>query len=260
MTTAAWVRAPVRRGVRRWFQGYGAMLRWETTNMRLLLPVTALVQVLSGGGLVLGFGLLHQDMPIRAAQFLSTGAVVITLVLVGLVLGPQLIAQQKSAGIYDFMWSLPVPRTAAAAAWTTLNFFIAIPGMLAALLIAMWRYGLTFSFQLQLLPAVILTLVTATLLGYALAHAIPKPELTQLASQVLVFAILGFSPISFPAENLPTWLARVHEYLPFESMANLIRSALLPGLALDVSRSYVVLGAWTIIGAAVSIAALGRRR
>lgn len=260
MTAATWVRPPPRRGVRRWLQGYGAMLRWETTNMRLLLPVTALAQILSGGGLVLGFGLLYQDMPVRAAQFLSTGAVVVTLVLVGLVLGPQLIAQQKAAGIYDFMWSLPVPRTAAAAAWTTLNLFIAVPGMLAALLIAMWRYGLTFSFQIQLVPAAALTLLTATLLGYALAHAIPKPELTQLASQVLVFAILGFSPISFPAENLPSWLARVHEYLPFESMANVIRSALLPDLALDASRSYVVLGVWAVIGAAVSMLTLGRRR
>lgn len=254
------IHVPVRKGLRRWLQGYLAMLRWEATGMRLLLPLTAMVQVLSGGGLVLGFGLLYRDIPLRAAELLSTGAAVITLVLVGLILGPQLIAQQKAAGTYDFTWSLPVPRTAATAAWTTLNLFIALPGMAAALVLGAWRYGVAFEPSLLLVPAVALTLTAAALLGYALAHAITRPELTQLVSQLLIFGMLGFSPIAFPAENLPAWLAELHRYLPFASMAETIRAGLLAHPTPDLARAYAVLGAWTLIGASVSIAALGRRK
>ena len=248
-----------RAGVSNWFRAFAVMLRWEVSNMRLLLPLTAAVQVLSGAGLVLGFGLLFEDVPEPTALFLSTGAVVITLILVGLILGPQLVAQQKMSGSYDFLTSLPVPRSAASSAWIALNVLIALPGMFAALLVAVWRYDVTFTPTWLVVPALGLTLITGTLLGLAMSHAIPKPELTQLLSQILIFAIFGFSPIAYPAENLPGWLASLHEYLPFAHMANIVRDALTTGLTDDVARSYVVLGIWAVLAAALSAAVLRRR-
>ena len=228
--------------------------------MRLLLPLTIMVQALSGAGIVLGFGLLIPEMNQETAQYLSTGAVVVTLVLVGLVLGPQLVAQQRMQGSYDFMWSLPVPRTASSAAWLSLNVLIAVPGMAAAILTAALRYGVVFDIGFMVVPAVLFTLVTGTLLGYAIAHAVPNPEVTMVVSQVLIFVIFGFSPISFPAENLPIWLASAHEYLPFEHMANTVRGSLVDGLAIDLGRSYLVLSIWAIAATAISAAVLGRRR
>jgi len=241
---------PKRSGVGHWLAGFSSMLRWEITNMRLLLRA----------GLVIGFGLLIQDMAQQTALYLSTGAVVITLILVGVVMGPQLVAQQKMDGSYDFMWALPVPRSASTVAWLVLNVFIAIPGMVGALLVAMWRYDVSFTVSWLVVPAVLLTLVCGTLLGYAMAHSIPNPEVTQLISQFLIFAIFGFSPISYPAENLPDWLAELHEYLPFTHMANVVRDALTDGIAAHVGRSYVVLAVWTLLAAGLSGLVLRRRK
>ncbi len=249
-----------RAGVRHWIACYLAMLRWQLADMRLLLPLTVIVQLLSGVGLVLGFGLLIAEMPDQMALYLSTGAVVVTLVLVGVVMGPQLIAQQKSAGSYDFMWSLPVPRSSASAAWVTLNFFIAIPGMLGALFAAVLRYDVSFSVSMMVIPAVGLTLLTGTLLGYSMAHAIPKPDVTQLVSQLLIFVIFGFSPISYPIENLPDWLATVNEVLPFYPMANVVRAALTEGMVTEVGGSYVILAAWAVGSALLAAAVLRRRK
>lgn len=261
VATTAVVNLPEKRaGVVHWLASYRAMLRWQVTDMRLLLPLTILVQLLSGVGLVLGFGLLLADIPARIALFLATGAVVVTLVLVGVVLGPQLIAQQKSAGSYDFMWSLPVPRSATSAAWVTVNLLIALPGMAGALLAAMWRFDVTFSVSMMVIPAVGLTLLTGVLLGYAMAHSIPKPELTQLISQLLIFVIFGFSPISYPIENLPGWLATVNEYLPFYPMANVVRDSLTEGIVTDVGRSYLILAVWAVGSAVLSAAVLRRRK
>jgi ABC-2 type transport system permease protein len=261
MTTITAVGLPAKRsGAGHWMRSFRAMLRWQLTDMRLLLPLTVIVQGLVGVGLVLGFGLLIPDMSPRVALFLSTGAVVVTLVTVGVVMGPQLIAQQKSAGSYDFMWSLPVPRSSASAAWITLNTFIAVPGMVAALVAAVWRYDISFDVSLMVIPAVGLTLLTGTLFGYALAHAIPKPDVTQLISQLMIFVIFGFAPISYPIENLPRWLAELNEYLPFYPMAVVVRDGLTDGFVTEVGRSYVVLAIWAVIATAISAAVLGRRK
>lgn len=249
-----------RSGAGHWWRSYLAMLRWEITNMRLLLPITIMVQALSGAGIVLGFGLLIPTMEPATAQYLSTGAVVVTLILVGLVLGPQLVAQQRMSGSYDFMWSLPVPRTASSIAWLSLNTLIAVPGMVAALVAAAWRYNVSFDISMMVVPAVLFTLITGTLLGYAMAHAVPNPEVTMVVSQVLIFVIFGFSPISYPAENLPGWLAGLHGYLPFEHMANTVRGSLVADLATDVGHSYLVLSVWAVVATVVAASVLGRRK
>jgi ABC-2 type transport system permease protein len=242
-----------------WWESYLVMLRWEITRMRTLLPITALVQVFTGAGAVLGFGLLIGDLEREQALFLSTGAVVITLVTIGIVLGPQLIAQQRLAGQFDYLASLPVPKSTTAAAWTTVNVIVAVPGATAALLVATIRYSVGFDISLLLLPAAGLTLVSGALIGYAYAVAIPHPRLVALVSQVLIFVIFGFSPIAFPPENLPEWLQAVHRWLPFEAMADVMRAGLTHGLVTDVTRSFVVLSLWTVIAAFVTGTMLRRR-
>ena len=183
------------------------MTRWEIDNLRIIMPLIIALQIIIGGGFALGIGLFFDAIPARNALYLSTGVAVVTLITVGIVLGPQLVGNQKVAGTYDFMWSLPVPRTTQAAAWLTVNAIIALPGMVAALVIANWRYDLQLVVSPGIIPAVLLTIVTATMIGYAFAHAIPKPMVTQMITQLLIFVILGFAPINFPPENLLTgWL------------------------------------------------------
>lgn len=252
---------PVKRtGAANWLRSYAAMLRWELANVRLMVPLLVVAQMVMGAGIVLGFGLLIPSLPPTTAAYLVTGAAVVTLVLVGAGVGPQLVAQQRMEGSYDFMWSLPVPRSAATVAWLTLNALIAVPGMVAALVAGALRFDVVFDVTLMIIPAVLITITTGTLLGYALSHSIPKPEVTMVISQILIFVIFGFSPISFPAENLPAWLATTHDYLPFVHMANTIRDALVDGLAADVTRSYVVLGIWSVVSAGVAAAVLRRRK
>jgi len=250
---------PVRSGTAHWLRSYVMMTRWELGSLRLLLPLIIALQIVIGGGFALGIGLFFDQMPARNALFLATGVAVVTLITVGMVLGPQLVGNQKVAGTYDFLWSLPVPRTTQAAAWLTVNSIIAIPGMVAALVIADWRYDLSLQVSPIIVPAVLLTIGTATLIGYAFAHAIPKPMITQMITQLLIFTILGFSPINFPPENLPDWLVAVNEWLPFQHMAAVVRAALTEGLVDNVGGSYLILGIYAAISVMVSAWVIGRR-
>jgi len=242
-----------------WWHSYRMMVRWELTGLRLVLPVTVMVQILTGAGFVLALGLFFGQVPPRAALFVSTGVLVLTLVTIGLVLGPQLVAQQKAEQTYDFLWSLPVPRTTAALAWVTTNFILGLPGMLVALGVALLRYDLDLHVSPAVVPAVLLTLLTGTMIGYALAHALGNPMLIAAITQLTIFVILGFSPINFPADQLPGWLAALHRWLPLAPMADTVRAGLTVGVVEGVARSYLVLGAWAAASVAVTAAVLRRR-
>jgi len=236
------------------------MLRWHLTSMRLVVPVMIVVQILVAAGFSVGMSLFFEEVPPRAALFLGTGAGVINLILVGLIVAPQLVASEKEAGTYDFTWSLPLPRSASVVAWLILSAIVSIPAMMAALVVAGLRFDLGLSVSLAVIPAVALVLVCATMIGYAIAQAIERPTITQLISQVLAFGILGFTPITFPLENLPPWLANVHQVLPFYHMGVVVRAGLTDGLVTNVTRSYLILAAWTLVAGLVTGLVLGRRK
>ena len=48
-----------------WWQSFLMMTRWEIVGLRLLLPITVFVQVLTGAGFVLGVGLFFGQIPPR---------------------------------------------------------------------------------------------------------------------------------------------------------------------------------------------------
>ena len=101
-----------------------------------------IVQLLSGVGFVLGISLFFAHIPTAAALFVSTGVPVINLLMVGMVLGPQLVADQKVNGSYEYIRSMPVTRSVTAAAWYTVCLIGGVPAMIVSLAVASLRYDL----------------------------------------------------------------------------------------------------------------------
>jgi len=249
----------IRRGLSYWWDGYTRMVRWEFIDIRGIAVFAIVIQLVIGALFVLGVGLFFDDIPLRSAQYLTTGSFVVCLITVAMVAAPQIIAAQKMSQQYEYRWSLPVPRSAATLAWFTVALAIGLPGALVALVVGAIRYGVTYDVSAMIVPAVFAGLLTAGLIGYAMAHTL-KPMVAQLTATALLFVVLGFAPINFPPENLPGWLATSNLWLPFYPTAVVIRSALLPGEAGNVAQSYLVLGAWAIGCGAAVIWAIGRRK
>ena len=261
MTDAAFALSGiVRSGPSYWFGSLGAMLSWYLTSMRLLLPVFVVVQMLIASGFSVGISFFFEEITSEAALFLGTGASIIALILAGLVVAPQLIAGEKDAGTYDFSWSLPVPRSANVTAWVMLNAVIGVPSMVAALLIAEWSLDLDFALSWTIVPAVVLALTCGTLIGSAVAHAIDRTSITQLLSQVFAFGILGFTPITYPIENLPTWLGSAHRVLPFYHMGVIVRGGLTDGPGDGMWASFGIVFGWTLVAAVATALVVGRRK
>src|SRR5690606_7796764 len=161
------------------------------------------------------------------------------------------VGEQRLSGSFDFVWSLPVPRSAQICAMFALYTLLSMPGMVLALVVAAWRFSVPLEVSWLLVPAVLLAALMAVAVGAGMAFAITHPMVTNLISNALIFVVLLFTPIVYPASNLPDWLQTTHEVLPFAHMATVIRAGLTEGVVTDVGTSFLVLGAWALAGTAV---------
>lgn len=237
----------VRSGPSYWMGGYAAMLRFELVNLRMFLAVAFVVQLIMGAGAALMYGYYFGDLSSAQKTFLVTGIPALSLVPIGFVMMPATIMEKKLRDTYDYIWSLPVPRLASALASFTVFTGLAVPGTAVALLAASAIYRVDLHVSWAVVPAVILTSAMATSVGYAMAHAIPEPRVTNLIGNILIFMVLLFSPIVVTIDQFPGWWAAVHHVLPFWHMAVVVRAGLTEGLVTtSVTASYLALVAWTV--------------
>ncbi len=236
------------------------LVGWQLASLgTTMLPLIVVVQALLAVGIVIGFGLLIPTMDPATALFLSTGAPTVLLMTVGLVIVPQAVATAKANGTFAYVRSLPVPRSVLLLSDLTVWAAVALPGIAGAIVAASLRYDLTFQFDwLVLAAASVLIVVTATAVGYAIAVALPQ-ALAMVMSQILVFFVLLFSPITFPASQLPAWFQTVHTYLPMQAAADAMRAGLASGAYAVQGRDLLVLALWCAAGIAISLRALTRR-
>ncbi|AWH92510.1 ABC transporter permease [Dietzia lutea] len=242
------------------WSGFSALMRWSLAATGAMLPLIVVVQALLATGIVIGFGFVIPDITPDTALFLASGAPTILLLTIGLVIVPQGVSRARASGALDYQRALPVSRPLLLLVDLVVWTLIALPGVAIGLVVAWLRYDVTFSFDWPLLIlASVLVTTMATALGYAIAVTFPA-MLAQLLSQVLVFFVLLFSPITFPASQLPEWFTAVHAVLPIQPAADLMRA----GIASDAfparSGDLLILSLWTALGLVVTYLALARRK
>lgn len=234
------------------------LVQWQLRRQAQAMPLLILVQVFMAIATVVGYGLLVGNPDPQAALFLATGAPTITLITVGLVMTPQMVAQARIEGSLDWMRTLPVPRWVFLAADLSVWTLIALPGMVLGVLAGVIRFDVHLSLAPWLVPAALLVSLTSAAVGYAMANVL-APQVAMLMTQALVFIVLLFSPVSFPRERLPHWLQDVHSWAPIEPMAQVVRAGLAHDDFAVPGRSVVVLVAWCLVAVAAATAALRRR-
>jgi ABC-2 type transport system permease protein len=244
--------------MRRWCTSYLLLIRWTVIRLRYLLPMVLVTQTLMAVGIVIGFSFLLPSVDPGTALYLSTGAPTLGLITMGMVMAPQLVAQAKTEGTFEYNRTLPVPRTAVLAADLTTWLVSGAPGLVLALVTATLRFDLHLRISPLVVPAMLLVALTTTTIGYAIAYA-SAPAVTSVVTQVIVFVALMFSPINFPVDRLPGWLQAVHEMLPFQYMAEVVRDTLAtPATGIGV-LPFGVLAVWCAAGLAVTMRVMTRR-
>ena len=234
------------------------LLQWQLRRSLPYIPLLVVVQVALAVATVVGYGLLVGTPSPDVALYLATGAPTITLITVGLVMTPQMLAQAKTEGSLDWMRTLPVPRWTFLASDLLMWTLIALPGMVLGVVAGVLRFNVNLSIAPWVVLAALLVSLTSASVGYAMASVLP-PMLAQLLTQVLIFVVLLFSPVSYPASRMPEWLQTAHQFLPIEPMAQLVRAGLANASFTVPGRSMVVLGVWVCVSVAAALTALRRR-
>jgi ABC-2 type transport system permease protein len=252
--------AVTRSGARYWLASLRAMLRFDFGRSRQWAPLMAIVQVMMGAGMAITYGFFYPDVSGTVGAFIATGTPTLALIPLGFVMVPGAVGQERLEGTFDFVWSLPSPRSARVTSMFLLYTVLSLPGMVLALLVAVWRYGVSLQLSWPLVPAVLLCALMAVSVGFGLALAIPNPMVVDLITNALMFVVLLFTPIVFAPTHLPGWLLHLHQILPFYNMAVVIRAGLTTGLVDHVATSYLVLAGWTVAGIAATGWMIGRRR
>lgn len=234
------------------------LLQWQLRRSLPYIPLLVVVQVALAVATVVGYGLLVGTPSPDVALYLATGAPTITLITVGLVMTPQMLAQAKTEGSLDWMRTLPVPRWTFLASDLLMWTLIALPGMVLGVVAGVLRFNVHLSIAPWVVLAALLVSLTSASVGYAMASVLP-PMLAQLLTQVLIFVVLLFSPVSYPASRMPEWLQTAHQFLPIEPMAQLVRAGLANADFTVPGRSIVVLGVWVCVAVAAALSALRRR-
>ncbi|MFZ2624447.1 MAG: ABC transporter permease [Propionibacterium sp.] len=243
--------------VPRWRQT-GLLMQWQLRRNAQMAPMYVTVQLLISVATVLGYGLLIGEPDRLASLYLTTGGPTISLIMVGLVMTPQWVAQSRTEGSLAWMRTLPVPRPLFLLSDLSVWTLMALPGLVVGLLIGATRFHVTLAPTWLLVPGVLLVALTSAAIGYAIANLL-APSLAQVLSQVFVFVIMLFTPISFPAGRMPGWAEQVHHWLPFEPMAQVVRSGLVSTDFTAPMRAWAVLAAWCLISVTAAAWALGRR-
>jgi ABC-2 type transport system permease protein len=236
------------------------MLRWELVSLRLQLPILISIQAMAGAGFVFMISLLVPgDPPPVAVRYLAAGIPVLNLYILGLMFGPQWVAERRVSDTYESMQSLPVPRSAAAAAWYVVTLLVGLPGMVVTLIAAEWRYHVDFAISAAIVPAVLLVVFNGTMLGYAIAHGVREPMIARIGVQALNMFVVGFTPTMFAADRLPDWLQTLNLALPFEHMSAILRASLTSDPVDGLARSYAIVVAWSCACALLAARAVSRR-
>jgi ABC-2 type transport system permease protein len=238
---------------------YRLLVEWQARRLKSFLPLAIVVQGLFAFGIVVGYPLLFPSIDRSTILFLATGAPAITLITMGLVAVPQVVAQAKTEGSLDYMRTLPIPRLVYLLADMTVWLLIVLPGVAFAVVVGALRFGLDLQVSPLVAPAMPLVIVTTTSIGYALASVLPQ-MLANLITQVLVVFVLMFSPLNFPPERLPEWLASIHAVLPIQAMGEVIRGTIAGNAFPITAGPFLLLGAWCATAFGVTGLVLTRRR
>jgi ABC-2 type transport system permease protein len=242
----------------RLLRSYFLMLKWVFLSNRTWLSLNLAVQIGIAIGFVFGISYFYPTITPDIAKYITTGAPTLILLMVGFVMVPQIIAAMRTEGTFDYIWSLPVPRMAHVAADATNMFGTTLPGIILAVILGAVRFDFSLNISPLVVPAIILISLCGTFVGYSMAFAVPKPMMVNVLTQIIVFCVMMFSPVMFPVERLPGWLQDVHQVLPIQYMADLMRGTL-TDLPINLGKAFAITGGWCAAGFLVTNLLVRRR-
>lgn len=258
MSTITLTESKPKGAVHTYLQQLGLMMQWQFRRITDVLPLLIILQIILAIATIAGFGLLVGDPDPNSARYLATGAPTMTLISIGLVFVPQIVGRSRIEGSFDWLRTLPLPREIYLISDLVVWSIVSLPGLVVGVIAGSIRFGAEITPTLMVLPVALLVSLTSASIGYAITMLL-APAVAQLISQVLLFIVLLFTPISFPPERMADWAQQIHKWVPLQSMADAMRYSLAPDYFSVSARAWIVLVIWCALSLVIAVCALRRR-
>ncbi|GIE98742.1 ABC transporter permease [Paractinoplanes rishiriensis] len=204
---------------RTWRLLVGAELKTVSRDTAgLIIPIALPLLVLVGNAL---------NLPAESlARYVVPLVLVIVIATIGLVNMPSVLATYRTTGVLRRLAVTPVRPEAVLGAHLTAGGVQILGGVLLAAAVAVAGFGAAAPADLLVTAGVILLTTVAMFAGGLLIAAVAPTVNAALAIGLLVFFGLGGVGGMFgPVTNLPGWLARVGEALPFGAAVRALTAA-----------------------------------
>ncbi|STP28229.1 ABC transporter, permease protein [Enterococcus durans] len=234
------------------------LIWWSLIRHKVLLPTFSITQAVLALAIVYGLALLMPNMNNDSTLYLSSGAITIGIIAVGCVLAAQIVGTAKQDGIVAYQKSLPVSRIEIILADVIIWSLASIPGVVMSCIAAVIRFRVHLYLSPISIAVIVLAQITMVLIGFSLAYWLSANTMA-LATQIIMIGGLLFSPITYPVDRIPNWLASIYDFLPFVPTSNLIRETLFHLGDFSYFNLFILL-TWTAVAFTLSLLALSKRR
>nr|BFE36906.1 hypothetical protein GCM10010200_091570 [Actinomadura rugatobispora] len=193
----------------------GKLVVRDTAGLIVPLGLPVLIMVMNGAGSD-GEGSEHfRGLPALDAYVVPM-TLVMVVALIGIVNMPAALAAYRRTGVLRRLSVTPAHPALVLVAQVVVSLAQTLVGVALALLVA--RLGFQVSMPRGALSAIgVFALVTVAMyaLGMVVAALAPTPNSAVAVGLVLFFATMAVGGGFGPRENLPDWLSRIGEYLPY---------------------------------------------
>jgi ABC-2 type transport system permease protein len=186
-------------------------------------PLLFVATLQSLGIVILLRGVVRQDGRTTAAAIVA-GSTVLVAAFVGLNLLAQRFGALRARGALDYYAALPINGAAVVLGTTASYATFAIPGALLTAVVGAAMYDLSFSYLWLAVPTTIAAGIALSAVGAAIGLLLPRPELSTVAGQLAMTAVLFLGVI--PPSHMPIGVRGLRDALPSTYAVDALAAAL----------------------------------
>ncbi len=177
--------------------------------------------------MVFGFGHFGGGLTYEGLLYTVSGAAVLSLVVSGINMVGQGVAEMKQNGTFIYYASLPISKAALIVGLLGSRVLISIPGLVLSLVAGTLLYGTPLPVNPLIVVIMILAAVSMSGVGAAIGIVSPNQYIASFITQVAQVVVIFAAPILMPVSSLPLPLQITGYLLPPTYAADALRRALI---------------------------------
>lgn len=211
---------------RRWWSVYFDLMLIRWANIRNEWYFHVILGPLFPFAMLVALRLLGAVNDPQSAFYVAAGNGILSLILGPMQSLANDLAWGRQRNELEYYAVLPFSKTQLVLAFATVASIFAIPSMLVTLIVGSWWLGYSIAVTAWTVPVMILASLSMAGLGVFIGVNARNGHHANMMNSLIMLAIMFFSPVLIPYENLPSVLRFTAKLFPSSYAADAFRASL----------------------------------